>query len=102
MTDTTTTSHDPTCTDCVHDCPWSRRTLGAPWCAVCDDHSEAQHAGYGDDPCDCGDPDEYVGDGGTMCTMHGISMCSDPECVRERGGSVWASELRDAERFLFS
>ena len=76
MTDTTTISHDPTCTQCVHECPWRNHHFGAPWCATCDDHAEAQHAGYGADPCDCGDHAEYV--------------------------SVWASELRSEARFLFN
>lgn len=51
----TTDWHDPDCTECEHDCPWRGHNFGAPFCAVCDDHGEAVHAGYGDEPCDCGD-----------------------------------------------
>ena len=47
--------HNPECVSCVHDCPWNGHTIGAPYCSICDDHSEAVHAGYGDLPCDCGD-----------------------------------------------
>ena len=35
------TAHDWECTGCEHDCPWTGRPLGAPWCAICDDHWEA-------------------------------------------------------------
>ena len=33
------TTHDA-CTGCEHDCPWQTNPLGAPFCAICDDHSE--------------------------------------------------------------
>ena len=34
--------HDPECTQCEHDCPRRRAHLGAPYCAICDDHNEAR------------------------------------------------------------
>jgi hypothetical protein len=40
-------THNPECVRCDHDCPWSPnrvpQPLGAPFCSVCDDHSEAAH-----------------------------------------------------------
>lgn len=33
------------------------------------------------------------------CDRHGSANCSDPDCIRTAGGSVLASELRDAERW---
>ena len=36
--------HSEDCTGCEHDCPWKRTVpppLGAPYCQICDDHSEA-------------------------------------------------------------
>lgn len=47
--------HRPECVSCQHKCPWRTTLWGAPFCGVCDDHGEAQHAGYGPTPCDCGD-----------------------------------------------
>lgn len=32
------------------------------------------------------------------CTRHALVNCSDPDCIRERGGSVLAAELGQAER----
>jgi len=34
--------HDPECEGCEHDCPWQGNPLGAPYCQICDDHSEAR------------------------------------------------------------
>lgn len=34
--------HDPACMGCEHDCPWKNNPMGAPFCGICDDHSEAQ------------------------------------------------------------
>lgn len=33
--------HPAECTGCEHDCPWRNRPMGAPFCSICDDHSEA-------------------------------------------------------------
>lgn len=33
------------------------------------------------------------------CSRHGAYECSDPDCIRERGESVLAAEMRDAERW---
>jgi hypothetical protein len=38
-------------------------------------------------------------DDGADCTRHGAPDCPDPDCIRERGGSVLAAELRQAERW---
>lgn len=34
------------------------------------------------------------------CWNHADDNCTDPECIRRAGGSVLASELRQAERLL--
>ena len=33
-------THADDCLTCEHDCPWRGTPLGAPFCAVCDDHME--------------------------------------------------------------
>ena len=35
-----------------------------------------------------------------VCTLHSLEWCTDPTCITERGGSVLAEELRQAERLL--
>jgi hypothetical protein len=35
-----------------------------------------------------------------VCRLHSLEYCSDPTCITERGGSVLAAELAQAERLL--
>ena len=34
------------------------------------------------------------------CQHHGTETCTDPDCIRAAGGSVYADELRQAEDLL--
>lgn len=44
--------------------------------------------------------DDYGNGTDRPCLLHGGSACRDPQCIRARGGSILASELRDAETQL--
>lgn len=48
------------------------------------------------------DDEEPEEDDDELCRSHGAEDCSDPDCIRARGGSVLAAELRQAERLIGS
>ena len=67
-------AHDPECTACEHDCPWTRvpAPLGAPFCTVCDDHHEASDDGDDGRTCvNCDSPNMFTSTHCRYCHARG-------------------------------